>query len=253
MLAESLLAAVLVLAPAAVDEPGRVPPVRDGAPAPAVATETALSVTPLGGREMRLDIRVIGADGSVPEGRVLVRSGDAAVADLPLAHGRASLTTSAVADGGSLSATFRGGGGHLASDSVPPPAAGAVRSEGTGVVAVSIPAGALTISLAPDRPDTLRVTDTRAGERGFTVSAAVIPAGPPRTRMLPVAVRPVQVPGYALQADDARTPSPILLLSRRPITVLSYPAHLALGALDVEWRALSPARGDEAMVVWTVL
>lgn len=56
----------------------------------------------------------------------------------------------------------------------------------------------------------------------------------------------MQVPGYALQADDARTPSPILLLSRRPVTVPSYPVHLALGALDVEWRPLSPACSDEA-------
>lgn len=252
MLAESLLAAMLVLAPAAVDEPGRVPPVRDGAPAPAVTTETALSVTPLGGHEMRLDIRVTGADGSVPEGRVVVHRGDAAVADLPLTHGRASLTTSAVADGGSLIATFPGGGGHLASDSVPPPAAGAARSEGTGVVAVSIPAGALTISLAPGRPDTLRVTDTRAGERGFTVSAAVMPAGHARTRVLPVVVRPVQVPGYALQGADACVPSPILLLSRRPTTVLTYPAHLSLGALDVHWHLLGSGLGDVATVVWTV-
>jgi len=252
MLTESLVTAVLVLAPAAVDEPGRFPHPSDAAAAPSVATETALSITPLGGGEVRVDIRVTGADGSSPDGRVLVHDGAAAVADLPLMNGRASLTTGAVAGDGSVTATFPGGGGHLTSHSAPAPAADAATVPNSGAASLSIPAGALTISLALGRPDTLRVTDTRAGERGFTVSAAVVRGGAGRPRVLPIVVRPVQVPGYGLHADDACVPSPIVLLSGRTTTVLTYPAQLSLGALDVEWRTLRPALAAVGTLVWTV-
>lgn len=261
MLTECLVAAALVLAPVGEDDPGRGPCAGEGAVAPAVATETTVLVTPLGGGEVRVDVRVTGADGSLPGGRVLLHDGAAALADLPLTHGRASLTTGAVADGRSLTATYQGDRAHLssgsASGSPPGPLAGAVTGSdpvsSPGSVSLTIPAGALTITLAPGRADTLRVSDTRAGERGFTVSAALVPAGAGRSRVLPVVVTPVQIPGYALQADDARVRAPVLLLSRRSTTVLTYPAQHSLGALDVEWHVVGPAPARLGAIVWTVL
>lgn len=253
MLAECLLAAVLVLVPAVPGEPGPVVPTGDGAPAQAVSTETAVTLTPLDGGRVRLDVRVTGADGATPTGRVEVRGGDVPIAEVPLADGFATLTTGAHGDGGGVVATYLGDAAHLPSHSPPPPPPSAGDGTQGIAVTVTIPAGALTLGVVAGRADTVRVTDTRAGERGFVLSATIDPAcAPSRRSLLPVVLRPVQVPGMAMQARDAVV-TPLALLSGRPTTVLTYPAHAPLGALDLRWHALPFLRTSGCAVIWTVL
>lgn len=249
MLAESLLAALLVVAP--VDEPAPVSPVDGIVDLAGAGTETAVTVTPLDGGLVRVGILVVGADGSVPSGGVVVRDDGRTVAQVPLTDGRATLVTGAVGEGVAVTAAYTGDAEHLPSAS-PAPRAGAAAAQDGVPVTVSIPAGALTISLVADRPDTLRVTDTRAGERGFTVSAAVVPMAARRAPVLGLAVRPVQVAGMALQAEDAVSP-PVVLLSSRPSVVLTYPSQADLGSLDLHWRVLGCGGARPTSVVWTVL
>ncbi len=248
MLAATALVTLLVLAPSSDGPPDGRP---GGLPTP---TTTALAVREVPGG-LELTARVQG-DGR-PQGSVTLAVDGRTVAVLPVRDGKATLTTGALADAGALTAAFAGEAGWAPSAASPvalPVRPGAGASGTAGVtVSVTIPVGALTIGPVAGRPDLLRVTDTRAGERGFTVTATLASTA---RGALPVTLEALQVPGYVMRADDVSVVTPLVLRPGRPTTVATYPAHAALGSVDLRWSpSPAPAAVGQraASLVWTVL
>ncbi|HRA50296.1 Ig-like domain repeat protein, partial [Actinotalea sp.] len=195
MLGSTLAAGVLALVAAT-----------GAAPAPGgphdVATTTAVVVTSAPDGALRVTVSVAAARGgaaAAPTGTVAVLDDGAPVALLPLDGGTASLTTSALDPSVAhrLSARFAATATHAGSSSAPVEVAGPAPASGAaGAVALTIPAGLLSITSAAGQvvdltprgrtgrgPTTglarVVVTDTRAGNLGFTVSATLV-AGPGR-------------------------------------------------------------------------
>lgn len=251
MLAATALVTLLVLAAPSSDGPPDGRP--GGVPTP---TTTTLAVREVPGG-LAVTARVQG-DGR-PRGSVTLAADGRTVAVLPVRDGEATLTTGALADAGALTAAFtsEAGWGPSAAPAVVPPTPatpGPAPSATAGVtVSVTIPAGALTIGPVAGSPDLLRVTDTRAGELGFTVTATLDPTA---RGALPVAVEALQVPGYVMRADDVRVAARVVAPPGRPTTVATYPAHLALGSVDLRWSPVpAPAAVGQHVpsLVWTVL
>lgn len=106
-------------------------------------------------------------------------------------------------------------------------------------VTVTIPPGALTMTATRDGRQVV-VTDTRAGELGYTIS--VTAERPARAR-----VWAAGIPGNALTVDHLRLSDPVRL-GRTPVAVATLPSGSTLGSL----RLGVHLRGD-VRVVWTVL
>ncbi|NTW41512.1 MAG: hypothetical protein HGA44_16810 [Cellulomonadaceae bacterium] len=190
---------------------------------------------------------------------------------LPLDRGVASFTTSALAADvtHTLSAHYQGHGADAQSWSEPHTVGDPARS-GTGTVTVTIPVGSLTITspaggsvaLEPvgRRPASatgqagVAVTDTRAGDLGFTVSAAVV--GAPRAAVTLADARAVQVPGNGLQAADVTIAPARHRLAGPGVAVATYPAGRGTGTVVVTGTVLATgaaARLGSVRLVWTVL
>lgn len=136
-----------------------------------------------------------------------------------------------------------------------PAASGGVR------VTVTIPPGSLSVSSSAlvqreafhVRATTVRVvvTDTRAGDLGFSLSATAR-GGSPSVAVV-TGVRVEQVPGNALDPRDVAVGGGVVG-PRGGSTIASYPAGLGLGSVVVTAVVLTPALGpDDVDVVWTVL
>ena len=173
----------------------------------------------------------------VPLGRVTVRDGASTLAEaLPLVRGAASFTTNGLGPGQhELTATFLGDLRSASSVSLPVLAAyGTPGAVDAGTVSVAIPRGALTLTQLSASAATGRdrsgvvdvmITDTRAGDLGFTVFAAASEC----SGLLHLAAR--QVVGNALRARDVRL-FEVALDPRlqAPRAVARYPAGLSTGA-----------------------
>lgn len=187
---------------------------------------------------------------AVPDGTTAVtfRDGDRVIAaQVPASGGTAHVTTNGLGGGEHrITAAAEAGGTDAAAWS-----AAAAVTYGTpapvGNVVVVIPAGSLTVTaaapgishspaaLVPSRVERgvvqlggITVTDTRAGNLGFTVSATVLAPGR-ADRIGRVAA--VQVPNNAMLAGDVRTPS---RPSSGPSSVIaSYPAGLSTGSVGL--------------------
>jgi hypothetical protein len=110
---------------------------------------------------------------------------------------------------------------------------------------VVVPVGSLTVSVqrTPDgRTSVATVTDTRAGEPGFTVAAAV----PERTRLSRVWAE--QVPGNALDASSLGLTHRGAMPPGRPVRIAWHGAGEPLGSVRVGVETATPVR-----VTWTVL
>jgi len=288
MLGSTLAAGVLALVAAT-----------GAAPAPGgphdVATTTAVVVTSAPDGALRVTVRVAAARGgaaAAPTGTVAVLDDGAPVALLPLDGGTASLTTSALDPSVAhrLSARFAATATHAGSSSAPVEVAGPAPASGAaGAVALTIPAGLLSITSAAGQvvdltprgrtgrgPTTglarVVVTDTRAGDLGFTVSATLV-AGPGRrpdarsaaaaaptaapTAVVLVGVRAEQVPGNGLAATDVVTARGRLPRAGAPATaVAAYPGGLGTGSVVVTGVVVGaglPRDGGTVRVLWTVV
>jgi len=288
MLGSTLAAGVLALVAAT-----------GAAPAPGgphdVATTTAVVVTSAPDGALRVTVSVAAARGgaaAAPTGTVAVLDDGAPVALLPLDGGTASLTTSALDPSVAhrLSARFAATATHAGSSSAPVEVAGPAPASGAaGAVALTIPAGLLSITSAAGQvvdltprgrtgrgPTTglarVVVTDTRAGDLGFTVSATLV-AGPGRrpdarsaaaaaptaapTAVVLVGVRAEQVPGNGLAATDVVTARGRLPRAGAPATaVAAYPGGLGTGSVVVTGVVVGaglPRDGGTVRVLWTVV
>ena len=288
MLGSTLAAGVLALVAAT-----------GAAPAPGgphdVATTTAVVVTSAPDGALRVTVSVAAARGgaaAAPTGTVAVLDDGAPVALLPLDGGTASLTTSALDPSVAhrLSARFAATATHAGSSSAPVEVAGPAPASGAaGAVALTIPAGLLSINSAAGQvvdltprgrtgrgPTTglarVVVTDTRAGDLGFTVSATLV-AGPGRrpdarsaaaaaptaapTAVVLVGVRAEQVPGNGLAATDVVTARGRLPRAGAPATaVAAYPGGLGTGSVVVTGVVVGaglPRDGGTVRVLWTVV
>lgn len=238
--------------------------------APACAahpTTTSLRVSPSTGaphQSVTLTVTVSSSAGA-PLGAVTIRDGATLLArGVVLHHGSISVTTNALGAGThSLSAQFTGAVGWQSSTSpVVVAVFGRTDAPAGGTVAVSIPAGALTItsprtgaylvdvaragrdrqprSARPNRVDVV-ITDTRPGNRGFT---ATVVAGRLATAdgrsvaashvgLVDLAVD--QVPNNALHARDVRVadtkPNAPGLGAERVFA--RYPAGISLGTTRI--------------------
>lgn len=183
-----------VLAPAAVLDEVAV----------AVVTATSLAAVPGPGGALTLTVGV-SASAEPVAGSVTVRDGDRPIAVLPLVGGAASVTTTALAGHHVVTAEFTGNG--VLAGSVSAPVTVGEPAEVRGTVAVTIPAGSLTLTTerGPCGNRHIRATDTRAGNLGFVVNATVVGrAGSGPTVRVGTVV--VQVPGNGLRAADVREP-----------------------------------------------
>ena len=294
MLGSTLAAGVLALVAAT-----------GAAPAPGgphdVATTTAVVVTSAPDGALRVTVSVAAARGgaaAAPTGTVAVLDDGAPVALLPLDGGTASLTTSALDPSVAhrLSARFAATATHAGSSSAPVEVAGPAPASGAaGAVALTIPAGLLSITSAAGQvvdltprgrtgrgPTTglarVVVTDTRAGNLGFTVSATLV-AGPGRrpdarsataaaaaaaaaptaapTAVVLVGVRAEQVPGNGLAATDVVTARGRPPRAGGPTTaVAAYPGGLGTGSVVVTGVVVGaglPRDGGTVRVLWTVV
>lgn len=229
-------------------------------------TTTVSAMT--GGSGAEVTVSVVGVAGT-PAGSVTILDDGRALAVLPLDDGTATLGTTALdsASGHILTAVYGGDARHAASTSqpvavgAPMGAGGSAGSASSDVVAVSvtIPSGALSITsrTAPvalpwsfGRVVTTRatVTDTRAGNLGFTVSLELAPRG--GSLALVTGMHAEQVQGNALQVADVRVAPAGLALAGRPLAVAGYRPGLGLGSVDLAGTVTSlvPVR-----VVWTVI
>jgi len=182
-------------APSATTVPA---PAESPGPARSVPTTTSLAVTPSAGaafQSVTISVSVSSASGA-PTGRVSIQDGAARVAaGVPLVHGVATVTTNALGPGAhTLSAGFGGSLEFAPSTSAPVPVVfGATGTPGAQSVVVTIPAGSITITTpytrgrpldlgradldqststysAGARVADIVVTDTRAGNLGFTAT-----------------------------------------------------------------------------------
>ena len=236
-LAPALLAAALALGMHAGMEVGTADLEHPGSPD---ASTTSITVAPSTGDPLEAVTIVVRVTSSarLPRGRVTVRDGASTVAEaLPLVRGTASFTTNGLGPGQhDLIATFLGDPHTASSVSLPVPAEyGTPAAVDAGTVSVAIPRGALTLtqlsaSAATGRRDRsgvvdVMITDTRAGDLGFTVSAAASEC----SGRLHLAAQ--QVVGNALRARDVRL-FEVALDPRlqAPRAVARYPAGLSTGA-----------------------
>lgn len=120
---------------------------------------------------------------------------------------------------------------------VRPPHGGGPAPKGT--VAVSIPAGALTLTTSGD---VVTISDTRPGNLGFHVVVTSRKATTLR------GVEAVQVAGNAMRARDLAVPSgAVRLRAGSPTTVATFPAKTSLGTVRLR------VAGASGCLTWTVL
>lgn len=247
-----------------------------GSPAAAVdrdrpaPTRTTLTVTPTSGpAHQPVTATVVVTSGArVRDGAVTIRDGSTVlVAGLALDRGTASITTNTLGPGPHVLTAELAGTAKLAgsrSDAVNASYGDDAGGSGTFNVVLTIPSGALTITspYSATRPldlgradvdqststfasgariDDIVITDTRAGNQGFTASVSssrfVSPDGGsfPATRAGFVDVVADQVPGNALRARDVRVVdtrpgSPGL---GSPRVFARYPAGVSIGTVHV--------------------
>ena len=151
----------------------------------------------------------------------------------------------------------------VAVSSTPADAAEGDDGQTAGVrIVVTIPPGSLSVTarevseveVFPLRATTVRVvvTDTRAGDAGFTLSVGPRDGAPTPALLTGVSVE--QVPGNALDPHDVTTVPGGLVWSRHDLTVASYPADLGTGSVIVNATVVTPMLGSGAVdVVWTLL
>lgn len=251
----------------------------------AVPTITAVTVAPAPQGARRVSVTVAaaaGAPGDTPTGTVTVLGDGVPVAVLPLDGGMASFTTSALdpAVAHRLTARFAPTSTHAGSSCDPVEVAGPASAGGSvGNVTLTIPAGLLSITSDAEQvvdlsergrtrrgPATARarvvVTDTRAGNLGFTVSATLVtaPVGRHGARAHAVAlvgVRAEQVPGNALAATDVVTAAGRPPRAGEPATaVATYPSGLGTGSVLVTGVVVGhglPRDVETVRVLWTVM
>ena len=230
----------------------------DAADRSAQTTTTTLMVTPStnpADQSVTITVAVTAATRR-PQGSVTIRDGGSPIAvGVPLVRGRASVTTNALGtEQRTLTAEFTGAADDASSVSAPPATAvGTPGAHGTQAVVVTIPPGSLTMTTttmrggprsAANQVADLVITDTRAGNLGFT--AAVVAGqrarGPERftagTRLGFVDVVADQVPGNALRAADVEVvdSEPVAPGLGAPRVFARYPAGLSTGTVRVHGR-----------------
>lgn len=287
MLGSTVAAALLALAAATAPAPApgaqhdavptiAVPGRADGQAATVLTTTTAVTVWAEPQGASRVTVTVAGAAGTgAPAGTVALYADGAPVAVLPLDDGAASLTTTTLDPGVGhrLSARYVPTDAHAGSASPPVDLAGPGAAAVTGTVTLTIPAGLLSITsdaeqvvrltgFGPAGPGptsgTARVvvTDTRAGDLGFSVSAAVVAGSRSGTVRL-VDVRAEQVPGNGLAASDLVTARSGLPHGRGPsAAVATYPAGRGTGSVVVNADVVAsglPRGVTTVRVLWTVM
>ena len=252
-----------------------------------VATGTSLQVEQHG-TSTRMLVQVLGEDGSVPSsGRVTVLDGERVLATLPVRGGRAELTTNLLQEGRHLITADFAAVGRLSGSRSARCAVGTATVPVTGNLTVTIPAGHLTITSATERvslepdpgtvarrrsgaareggassgPARVLVTDTRAGDLGFTVQVRVTTGQETRpwrtsrrgvtSRLCQVAA--VQLPGNGLAPGDLRLP-PSCIDADRSVTVAIYPSGAGVGTADLRGTVVvAGSRARTARLTWTVL
>lgn len=243
MLAATVVAAVLaVVAPAVAAGEPLVDAAR--------ATTTSVAVVSDGVGATTVTVRV-SAPGEVVAGSVTLRDGESALAVLPLDRGVAALTTTALTGDSTVTAVFDGDTAHLGS--APPPVTVGRPGAALGTVGVVIPSGSLVLTTGGPGGG-VTVTDTRAGDLGFVVSAG-LGGGDRHVSAARLQVAAIQVPGNGLRASDVRVPAgPRTLRYGVPRVIAVYPAGLGTGSIDLGWSAVAGGRRCCApRIVWTVI
>ena len=248
MLAASIAAAGLAVLMSVAPAAG---PVAD--PAAVTATTLAVIAGPTG--TPTVNVQVTAPDQPVT-GHVTVRDGDRPIAVLPVEAGVASLSTTALAGHHVVTAEFHGDtvfAGSV-SDRVTIGSPGQAEAGNVGVV---IPAGSLglTTMSGPGGDSRVRVTDTRAGDLGFVVSATAEGRGRPGST-ISLVTEAVHVHGNALRAEDLEHSAHRLSLpAGRTRVVAVYPAARGTGSVDIAWGVRGPGGHGRApvRVVWTVM
>ena len=168
------------------------------------------------------------------------------VAILSAGHGPSTFATNAPGDG-AFAATGSTGDGAAHGAEAGPGVLSAAPAPATssGAVAVSVPVGFLTASVqrSPDgRVSLVTVTDTRAGELGFTVTAT----SPTRNRITRVWAE--QLPDNALESSSLRLTHRVAMPAGRPVRIARHPEQESLGSVRIGVETATTAR-----LTWTVL